>query len=200
MSRSRVSSRGTRRLSAVTPVLLLLLACGEGPTAPPTDATVDALLLSRNDGARARGEYTATATFYANEECRETEATVTATETRGRHGGATLDFTYSVLGVCGDAEGLYYYDLSTGGPVAIDPSDIRIQPRLRRATLDTDVVVFDEEGAVFMTVRVRVRWQRTGRGNEGAWAARMEVTSDQLSEQYLTIPLPPAVEAELTRP
>ena len=184
-----------RGISGLLPLLLLISACGEGPTSPRVNAAPDVLLSSH---ASAGGETSAAAEFYAVEECRETEARIVASETGGRDGTATLELTYSVLGVCGDGEGLFYYDLSTQGVVPIPPSELFTNPGLQRASLDTEVTVFDEEAGAFGTIRVRPTWERSRGGRDQPVIATLEVSGSFLSQQYLTNPMT-SFEAELTR-
>jgi len=176
-------------------LVLLISACGEGPTSPRVDAAPDVLLSSH---ASAGWETSASAEFYSVEECRETEARIVASETGGRAGAATLELTYSVLGVCGDAQGLFYYDLSTQGVVPLDPSDFSTGPGRHRASLDTDVTVFDEEGGVFGTIRVRATWERSRGGRDRPVIATLDVSGSFLSQQYLTNPIT-SFDADLTR-
>jgi len=188
-------------------VLLLSLGCGDGanPTAPP--AALEAVHPSVGGAAthatpKGPPVLEATAEFYANppEICRETRATLVVTEPLAGGGTPTLDLTYSVFGTCGDAEGLFYYDLTTEGAVAIDPADVFIHPGLRWATVDATVRVFDEEGGVYVDVRVQAEWERVrSRRGFDQVVARLAVSSPYLSEQYLTNPLFPSVEAELTK-
>lgn len=136
---------------------------------------------------------TAGATFYAYEErdgnCRETQASLIATETSA--GAATLDFTYSLFGLCGGNAGLWYYDLTTLGPVSIPTSDLLITPGLRYATLDTELEVWDEECYCNVTIGIEATWRAIGRDRVAI--ARLSVSG--LSETYITNPLAPSVTA-----
>ncbi|HSG85956.1 MAG TPA: hypothetical protein VLA23_06415, partial [Candidatus Limnocylindrales bacterium] len=127
------------------------------------------------------------AQFYAYEErdgnCRETEASLAVTETSA--GVATLDFTYSLFGLCGGNAGLWYYDLTTFGAVAIPDSDLLITPGLRYATLDTELQVWDEECYCNVTIGIEATWRATGRDRVAV--ARLFVSG--LSETYITNPI-----------
>lgn len=163
-------------------------------------ATLLALLAATPVGA-ASPTLTATASFEAGPDgptCRLTTASLAAAETAG--GGATVELTYAVLGGCGGAEGLFYYELSSG-VVAVDPGDVTIHPGLRRASLDTTIPAFDEEGGVTMLVRVQATWQAAGSGGGPTRAAiaSLDVSGPGLEAQYLTNPLATSVEAWLSR-
>jgi hypothetical protein len=139
---------------------------------------------------------TAGAQFYAYEErdgnCRETEASLVATETSD--GVATLDLTYSLFGLCGGSAGLWYYDLTTFGPVSIPARDLLITPGLRYATLDTELQVWDEECYCNVTIGIEVTWRAIGRDQVAV--ARLSVSG--LSETYITNPISPSVSAWIT--
>ncbi len=194
----RTTTTRLQSISGVSPLLLLLLGCGDSPTSFGDNVAPQASFSSQasdSRGSKVGAEYRADAEFYANPPlaCKETEARLSATE---KDGAATVDFTYSVLGTCGGAEGLYYYVLSSEGPVSIDPSDLFIHPGLRRASLDTEIRVYDDEAGQYGTIRIQASWERTARE---VFVARLEVSGGFLSQQYLTNPLYPSVSAELTR-
>jgi hypothetical protein len=145
-----------------------------------------ALAASAAVTARTSGTYTAEADFFADSAagpCRETTAHLVATE--GPADTATVDLTYSVVGSCGDADGLSYYELSSLGPVTISSRDLRINPALRRATLDTIIDVYDDEGGTTVAVRVQAAW-KTG---PAGMLATISLSAPYLNPLYLTNPL-----------
>jgi hypothetical protein len=145
-----------------------------------------ALTASATVTARTSATYTAEADFFADSAagvCRETTAHIVATE--GPGDTATVDLTYSVVGSCGDADGLSYNELSSLGQVTISSRDLRINPALRRATLDTIIDVYDDEGGTTAAVRVQATWKAGPAGT----VATISVSAPYLNPLYLTNPL-----------
>jgi hypothetical protein len=154
--------------------------------------------------------YFASAEFYDLDRevtCQERASEVRVTE--AEDGRMLVAFTYSVFGVCGGNEGLFYVDLWTGGPVLdpesrvpvglveIDPEDFTIDPALRTATLDTELPVVDGESGTNGTVHLRVEWQRwhiDGRWHPNWDASLVEIDSPTMP--YLT-PLGPEARTRL---
>jgi hypothetical protein len=216
------SGREGRRFGAyriaLTLLSTMLLACGESQI--PTDVwTADAAALSQErvtqsqvtDLSRSEEETTlkATASFYADPpgECKETLASLEVTEPLHGSGPATVKLTYSVLGSCGDAEGLWYYDLWTSGAnpwevgtVSVDPADVFIHPGLRRASVDVVLPVFDAEANAVVDIRLQAEWEvERSAGDARVVVASLSVSAPYLNPLYLTNPLYPSLEAELTR-
>jgi hypothetical protein len=156
----RPPQRLVKRISA-TALALAILACGDGPlTTPEIDALSQGAANPNLPGAQG---VVATADFHhaSVETCYETVAAVEVSQAPGKDRETTLDFRYYVLGICGDQEGLFHVDLGNTGKVHIDPTDFVVLPGRRGATLDTEIEVFDQEAAVFDTIRLQVTWAYT---------------------------------------
>lgn len=186
------------------------VGCTDSPISPVAEylGTGDPLLWEGEPEGDWR--YLATARFYELPEgsCQERESQVMVSETA--EGETKVAFTYSVLGVCGGNEGLWYIDLWTEGPpvdpesrvpvgeVEIDPNDFEIDPALRRATLDTELMTFDGESGTRNTVHVRVEWTRER--EDGVWQPRWEASLVEIDSErvpYLT-PISTSEEAALS--
>lgn len=178
--------------------LLLVAGCADAPpTSPGVDVAPDGQFsMHRSDGGWV---LTASAAFYEIHDCWEIEARIDVTETRGSDRAATLELTYSVFGICGGETGLWYYDLTTEGVVAIDPSDVSINAGLRRASVDTEVIVFDFETVERRPIRVQAEWERSRGGRDQPVVATLDHSGEVLPQPPpATEPLT-SFEAELAR-
>jgi hypothetical protein len=174
-----MQSQRRRIAGLAVPAVALLLVLGAALPAP-------AAARPHPSGVRASASFDVNPTG-----CRRTSGTITVDETfaAGRRADTgVVSLTYVVISTCAEGDYLYYSDIHTVGPAAIDPGDFDVTGSLRRAILRTDVPVFDEEAYFGSDLGIRVEWTtRTVRGTKEL-VATIDV-DDTWVAQYNTNPI-----------